>query len=65
MKEQVKEMLSRISINLVSDDMKHRMVDEIARTNNLTLEYNSKLHQQQQVRFIDILYINIEDHFLI
>ncbi|CBI28894.3 unnamed protein product, partial [Vitis vinifera] len=53
---QVKENLS---IKSVSDDMKHRLVDEIARSNSLqqlplALEYGSEL-QQQQVMFIFIL----------
>lgn len=50
---QVKENLS---IKSVSDDMKHRLVDEIARSNSLqqlplALEYGSELQQQQMKEY--------------
>ena len=46
--EQVKE---KLSVKSVSDDMKHRLVNEIARLNSL--QHGSEL-QQQEVMFIVI-----------
>ncbi|KAJ9686602.1 hypothetical protein PVL29_015464 [Vitis rotundifolia] len=60
---QVKENLS---IKSVSDDMKHRLVDEIARSNSLqqrplALEYSSEL-QQQQMKEYEMQASNVKEY---